>query len=266
MSSALLELINISKDYEGSSGSHHNVLSDINLKLYETSNEGYIVTLIGRVNSGRSTLLKIISGIESQTSGTKKILGEEYNSADGRIIYIPEKPSSLPWLNVRENIEFVLEQKKITIDKTIVEKIINDVELTGYENHLPDDKSPGFRFRISLARALAVNPKIILLDEPFLRMSTETKSEIFSLLKSVCKNYQVAFILATINIIDSFILSKILFLLSRDTGTIFDKMDVELGNSTLHSPLKDEKFLDLLNRVELKLREKNINETITFSV
>ncbi len=266
MSSSLLELINISKDYTGSSGSHKHVLSEINITLKNVVTEGYVASIIGPVNSGKSTLLKIISGIEHQTSGVKRIFGKEYNIADGSIVYIPENPSSLPWLNVRENIEFVLNQKKINIDKTFVKKIINDVELTGYENHLPDDKSLGFRFRISLSRALAVSPKIILLDEPFIRMSTETKSEIFSLLKNICKNYHVVFILATINIIDSIILSKILFLLSKDTGTIFDKMEVELGNSTLHSPFKDEKFLDLLNRVELKLREKNISETITFSV
>lgn len=266
MSSSLLELINISKDYIGSSGSHKQVLSEINITLKNVVTEGYIASIIGPVNSGKSTLLKIISGIEPQTSGIKKLSGDEYNNTDGTIVYIPENPSSLPWLNVKENIEFILKHKRLNKDDEHIKKILRDVELTGYENHFPNDTSYGFRFRIALARALIIQPKIILLDEPFIRMSSGTKTEIFALLKSICKNYQIVIILATINIVESLILSKILFLLSKDMGTIFDKIDIEMGISTFRSPFKDKMFIDLLNRVELKLREKNISETITFSV
>jgi ABC-type nitrate/sulfonate/bicarbonate transport system ATPase subunit len=117
-----------------------------------------------------------------------------------------------------------------------------------------------------LARALSVNPQIILLDDPFRQMNPETKEEIYSLLKNICNNYQTVFILATTNLIEAIILSKWLFLMTNDTGTIFDKIACELGNSTLYSPLKDQKFLELLNRVEFKLRERNINDMIAHSV
>jgi ABC-type nitrate/sulfonate/bicarbonate transport system ATPase subunit len=169
-------------------------------------------------------------------------------------------------MNVEQNIKFALSNSEKSSGKTEIKKIINDVELTGYEEHFSDSKSLGFRFRTALARAVSINPKIILLDDPFKRMNSETKEEIFSLLQNICKNYHVVFILATTNLIEAIILSKMLFLLSSDTGTIFDKLEIELGNSTLHSPLKDEKFLELLNRVELKLRERNITDMITHSV
>ena len=266
MSSSLLELKNISKTFNEKSGAAHSVLNDVNLEIDSPGEKGFIVSIISAVDAGKSTLLKIISGLENQSSGSKYLTGSEYNQADGSIVYIPENPSSFPWMSVKENILFAIKGKDKSVDENVINKIINDVELTGYEEHFPDDKSSGFRFRISLARALVINPKIVLLDDPFKIMSNETKGEIYSLLLHICNNYRTVFILATTNVIESLILSKTLFLMNKHTGTIFDKMESELGNSTISTPLKDQKFIELLNRVELKLREQNITDTITHSV
>lgn len=266
MSSLLLELKNISKTFNEESGAAHSVLNDVNIQIELPGEKGFIVSIISSIGAGKSTLLKIISGIENQSSGSKFLIGNEYHKSDGSIVYIPENPSSFPWMSVRENVLFGLRNRGNSFDEKEVKKIINDVELTGYEDHYPDDKSLGFRFRMSLARALAIQPKIILLDDPFKRMSSDTKGEIYSLLLHIRNNYRTVFILATTNLIEAIVLSKMLFLMDKDIGTIFDKIEHELGNSTFYSPLKDQKFIELLNRVELKLRKKNITDTITHSV
>ncbi|QQS34550.1 MAG: ABC transporter ATP-binding protein [Ignavibacteriales bacterium] len=266
MSEYLLELQNISKSLTDERGVLIHLLENIPLNIEKQDNDGAIYSIIAPRCSGKTTLLKIISGVENQTSGIKKFDGKEYTSADGSIIYISQNSLSFPWLNVKDNICFPVLEKNKSVNENHISKIINDVGLAGYNNHFPDEKSFGFRFRIALARALTTNPKIILLDDTFNSMKYETKTEIYSLLKIICKNYHTVFILTTSDPIEALILSKTVFLMSKFKGTIFDKIEIELGNSAYISPLNDKSFIDLLNRVELKLRKQNSDDFTTISL
>lgn len=266
MTPFLLELINISKKNTTGSDGSYSVLCDINMQIEAVESTGFVTSLIAPSEVGRTTLLRIISGIENQSGGYRKLNGNEYHQPNGSIAYIPENPCSYPWLSVKQNVLFALKCKRLQSDENEIMRVLKAVELTGYEDHFPDAKSIGFRFRIALARALSVNPKIIVLNDPFSKMSIETKLELYSVIKNICNIYRVVFLLATSNLIESIMLSKILFLMSGDSGTIFDKIKSELGNSTILSPFKDEAFLELLNRVELKLREQNFSDTLKYSV
>jgi ABC-type nitrate/sulfonate/bicarbonate transport system ATPase subunit len=122
--------------------------------------------------------------------------------------------------------------------------------LTGYENHHPHNESLGFRFRISLARALAVNPEFILLDDPFKRMSSITKDEIYELLRSIEEKFKVSFILATTNIAEAVYLSNKIFLMKKNPGKIIEEIKLDAETLRKKGLNSHERFISLRNEIE----------------
>ncbi len=191
-----------------------------------------------------SALLKIVGNVEDNFEGTVTF------KENSRTIYIPQKSSSFPWINVEENIKYVAENSEYNVDVygVQIQNLIDDVGLTGYEKHFPDNKSLGFRFRISLARVLALKPSIILIDNSFDKMDEESKFELYELLKKVSSKYNVSFLLTTSDLNEAIYLSENLYLMKAGNSELIDKIN-----------LKEEweKFVDENrgNR-QIKLKEK----------
>ena len=240
-----LKLENISKYYSKPAGAKQNVLEDINLSIETSEKGGGFVSILASFESGKTTLLKIISAIVKSDSGRVLLQNEVYDKATGKIVFIPEKPSSFPWLNVEQNIIFATD---INADK--LKELINTVGLTGYENHHPHNESLGFRFRISLARALAVNPVFILLDDSFRRMDSETKDEIYELLRTVRLKFNVNFILATTNVSEAIYLSDKIFLMKKNPGKIIEEIKLDADTLKSKGLNRQDRFVSLRNEIE----------------
>jgi NitT/TauT family transport system ATP-binding protein len=240
-----LELQKISKFFTGPSGAKINVLEDISFSIENPDNKGSFISILASFASGKTTLLKIIAAIEKPDKGKVLLMNEPYIKPEGRIAYIPEKPCSFPWLNVEDNINFVSKNKAEKL-----KELVEDAGLTGYENHHPHNESLGFRFRISLARALVVNPDFILLDDPFKRMNSVTKDEIYELLRTIQEKYKITFILATTNIAEAVYLSNKIFLMKKNPGKIIE--EIKLDAETLRKKGLDsnERFISLRNEIE----------------
>lgn len=240
-----LKLESISKYYLKHAGAKQKVLDDINLSVEASENEGSFVSILASFESGKTTLLKIISAIEKPDNGKVLLQDEVYYNATGKIVFIPEKPSSFPWLNVEQNINFAT---NISTDK--LKELIGAVDLTGYENHHPHNASLGFRFRISLARALAVGPTFILLDDIFRRMDSETKDEIYELLRTVRLKFNINFILATTNISEAIYLSDKLYLMKKNPGRIIEEIKLDADTLKSKGLNRQERFVSLRNEIE----------------
>ncbi len=258
---SILKLENISKHYLKAAGAKANVLENINISV-ESSEK--FVSVLAPFSSGKTTLLKIISAIESPDAGKVFLQNDIYNKPKGKIIFIPEKPSSFPWLSVKENVRFGQSSNSSSglsaRDSEIFHKeLIDIVGLSGYEDHFPHNESLGFRFRISLARALAAAPEIILLDDPFKRMNSETKDEIYELVRQVLDKYKITFILATTNISEAVYLSNKIYLMKKNPGQIFE--EIRLDAETLKSKglNRHERFLSLRNEIEKSFRSAGEN-------
>jgi len=207
-----LDIKNIVKSYKGEAGSKLLVLDKVS---FSTSKDDYITTILAPNGSGKTTLLKIISGLDYDYEGNILLSG---NKIVNKFPFIPEKPSSFYWLNVEENIKTVFMMLEES-DKTIrykLQELIDLTGLTGYEKHFPDNKSYGFRFRISLARAIAVSSELILLDDPFKLMDGETKEELFQLIERISKEKEIRFLIASSNIPDAFRLSERILLITNN--------------------------------------------------
>jgi ABC-type nitrate/sulfonate/bicarbonate transport system ATPase subunit len=210
----MIEVKNICKEIFSTSG----------LKRYELKNisfpiePGKITSVIGAAGSGKSTLLKIICSLELPTSGEIK---KELND---KIVYLPSKPSSFPWLTVYDNVSFGIKNKA----DSEIKRLIRLVGLDGYEKFYPNNKSFGFRFRVSVARSLAHKPALILLDDLFRLMDSITKEEIYSLLQEINQKEKTTFLLATSSISEALILSDYVYLLNSDR--VENVLDQRLDN------------------------------------
>jgi len=141
--------------------------------------DGEFVCLLGPSGCGKTTILRIIAGLETLTSGSIKLDGREVvNTGPDRGMVFQEF-ALFPWRNVRKNVEFGLEIKKVApIErKEIGQKYIDLVGLKGFEDFLPKKLSGGMKQRVGIARALANDPEILLMDEPFGALDAQTRNQ-----------------------------------------------------------------------------------------
>jgi ABC-type nitrate/sulfonate/bicarbonate transport system ATPase subunit len=194
MSQKIIKIDSISKKYSDSTGYVVQLFENISFEIEK------VTTILAPTGTGKSSLLKIIAGIDE---------GEK--SVTTKNIFIPQKPSSFPWLNVKENITF---NNKIAAKE--LKDIIKLVGLEGYDDHFPNNNSIGFRFRISLARAIANNPDLLLIDESLTKLTPKRKLELYALLRKVALEKGIPILYATSSITEAIRLSDKIVLMSQN--------------------------------------------------
>ena len=240
----------ISKKYTDQVGYSINLLKDISFN----SSSSNFITFLAPAGAGKSSLLKILAGLDKPTTGNieTKLL---------KRAFIPSSPSSFPWLSVYDNISF---NSKLGNEEVL--EIINKVGLTGYENHLPNNKSEGFRFRISLGRALSNNPDMIIIDEPFNNLNTATRSEIYSMLRKIFVNFAIPFILGTTNITEAILLSDEIYLMKKNPGEIIDKLTIDLPKDRTHDLIDSNEFVSVRTKIESIFKVRADRQLYNFSI
>jgi ABC-type nitrate/sulfonate/bicarbonate transport system ATPase subunit len=216
----ILELKNITKYFNIPDGSKQVVLENLSFFMSDAHN---ITSILAPIGGGKSTLLKMISGLDNDYKGEILSNGTKKNNI---LPYIPEKPASFPWLDVESNIRliFTISGKKGILSNNKLQELIELTGLTSYEKHYPYNKSYGFRFRITLARAMALCPPIILLDDSFKLMDSETKVEIFELIKQIASLKNIKFLFASSNITEVVMLSDKILLLKGKPCHLFGEI------------------------------------------
>ncbi len=140
------------------------VLNEISLEFQE----GEMVCILGPSGCGKSTLLRIIAGFDRPTSGSVFIGGKEVSGPRADSIFVFQHSGLLPWMTVAENVGLGLRHLRDPIDRAAkISEYIEMVELEGFESYYPHQLSGGMQRRAELARALAVNPNLLIMDEPF---------------------------------------------------------------------------------------------------
>lgn len=191
-----LQINNLEFSYEKNT----DLIKDFNLQV----KKGEIIALVGRSGSGKSTILRLISGLEVPDKGEIKLNGEIL--VDKNEFLVPEKRkigmlfqnyALFPHLTVYQNISFGIENLKRDLKDKKVKKLLELIDLKGYEKRYPHQLSGGEKQRIALARTLAINPKLLLLDEPFSNLDTELKEGIRSQLKNIIEEVNITTILVS---------------------------------------------------------------------
>ena len=247
----LIKLKNISKDYTDEFGYKVNLFKDISVEIPNNKT----TLILAPSGSGKSSLLKILCGLEKVSAG------EIENEGNNFIAYIPSEPSSFPWLNVRNNITFGVDNP----DSVKADEIAKKVGLEGYETHFPHNKSLGFRFRIALARSLYRNPSFIVIDEPFNKMDELTKSELYDLILQINKSDNTSFVFATTNISEALYLADKIFLMKKNPGEIFETVDVQFQTRNMDLFLNSD-FVQLRNKLEHSFKTIDSQKLFNISI
>ena len=205
------------------------VLDDVNFKL----KEGEIVALLGKSGSGKSTLLRIIAGLVSPTSGNVTYRGQPVMEPVRGIAMVFQSFALMPWLTVLENVELGLEAQGVGREERRHRAIeaIDIIGLDGFESAYPKELSGGMRQRVGFARALVINPDVLLMDEPFSALDVLTaenlKSDLLRLWKDKKTNTN-GILLVTHNIEEAVMLADRIVILGSDPGHIRADLQVDM--------------------------------------
>ncbi|MBI3124368.1 MAG: ATP-binding cassette domain-containing protein [Ignavibacteriales bacterium] len=240
---------NINKTFTYKNGLNVKLLDDISFEV----REGEVTSLLASAGSGKSTLLKIMSGLELADSG---------NRNETKACFIPSQPSSFPWMNVTENILFANDK----LDEQAQKKLVHLVGLEGYENHYTNSKSLGFRFRIAIARALAVNPQIILLDEPFAAMNQKTKLEMLQLIVDLNKETKTTILLATSNLSEALLVSQTILFMKKGSIGNLPSEKVEYSTTNISDRMNSSSYSEYLTNSEKLAKSFATHQSFTISL
>lgn len=188
------------------------VFKNLNLDLKE---EG-ITVILGKSGCGKTTLLRLIAGLEKLDSGEIKL------DVQGKLGMVFQEPRLMPWLTVWNNIIFGLHKGKYS--ENFIQGLIDMVGINGFETAFPDQLSGGMMQRVAIARVLAYNPSIILMDEPFASLDYFTRESMQKELINVYEQSKKAIVLVTHNIDESLIIGQNIIVLKE--GNIKKKYDL----------------------------------------
>jgi len=189
-------------------GELHYIIQDVNL----TIKGGEFFVLLGPSGCGKSTLLNMIAGFVAKTSGQLQVGSVEINKPgqDRAVVFQQADSSLFPWLNVRENVEFGMKMKKISKPERvkISDQYIKLVGLTGHENKFPRELSGGMKQRVQLARVLANDSAILLMDEPFGALDAMTRRTMQKELSAIWRQTNKTIIFVTHDIQEALLLGQ----------------------------------------------------------
>lgn len=189
---------------------------------------GEFVCIVGPSGCGKSTLLNIIGGFLQSTSGEALVEGEPVTGPDPRRIFVFQENGVFPWLTVRENIGFGVRGKSETESAKTVAHYTDMVGLSGFENSYPRELSGGMRQRVEIARALAANPDIIYMDEPFGALDFITRLKMRADLVRIWQREKKTILFVTHDIEEAVQLADRVFVMSKRPATISEVVEIDL--------------------------------------
>ena len=220
-----MELLNVTKVYPSQSAETH-ALKDITFNIHE----GEFLCIVGPTGCGKSTLLKIIAGLDQPTSGLIKFQGEAVTEPHPKISMVFQSFALFPWRTVLQNIEFGLEVQRVPKKerKEIAMEFVEMVNLKGYENCYPKHLSGGMKQRVGIARALATDPEIILMDEAFSAIDEFTAQTLRREVTEIWAETKKTFVLVTHNLEEAIELADRILVLTSVPGRVKSLVSVTL--------------------------------------
>jgi ABC-type nitrate/sulfonate/bicarbonate transport system, ATPase component len=219
-----LRLEHLSREFVTTTGERIVALQDISLEVRDEE----FVCLLGPSGCGKTTLLRIIGGLDYATGGKALLNGIPIRGPDPRTAMIFQEYSLYPWRNVRENIMLGLEIRGVPRGKRdeTTRQYLEMVGLEGFERTYPYELSGGMRQRVAVARALAVEPEILLMDEPFGALDAQTRNRMQIELLRIWEMTKKTVIFVTHSVDEAVFLADRIVVLTRRPGRIKEIVDV----------------------------------------
>ena len=227
-------------------------LANINLVV----EEGEFVSFIGPSGCGKTTLLRVIADLETATQGTLTVNG--MSAGDARLArsygYVFQAPALYPWRNVERNVALPLEVMGLDDRQGRTQRNIDLVNLTGFEKKFPWQLSGGMQQRVSIARALAFDPKLLLMDEPFGALDEIVRDKLNQQLLDLWNRTNKTVVFVTHSIPEAVFLSTKIVVMSPRPGRIIDVIDTQFPRSRTLDIRETPEFLKVAHRVREGLK------------
>ena len=216
----------LTKEFTGTRGEHILALSDISLDIEPKE----FICLLGPSGCGKTTLLRIIGGLDQATSGCIAINSHKVSGPDNKMAMIFQEYSLFPWRTIRDNIAFGLEIRDVPKAERAeaVDTYLSLVGLTEFADSYPYELSGGMRQRVAVARALAINPGILLMDEPFGALDAQTRNRMQRELLDIWEKTKKTIIFVTHSVDEAVFLADRVVVLTPRPGRIREIIPIDL--------------------------------------
>jgi NitT/TauT family transport system ATP-binding protein len=223
----VIQVDDVSKLFRTPSEGTIGALQDVSL----TIPYGEFITVVGPSGCGKSTLLKLIAGFSLPSSGRILYQGEEVRGLNTKVGYVPQESKLFPWLTVEENVGFGLDSKRYPREKHDhqVRHFINLAGLAGFEKYYPAQLSGGMSKRASIIRALAYEPPVILMDEPFGPLDAQTRMVLQDELLKIWEQKRQTIVFVTHDLVEAVALADRVVVMTHRPGKIKDVINVPMS-------------------------------------
>jgi NitT/TauT family transport system ATP-binding protein len=241
-----LRIEGATKVYESKTGAVH-ALEDVSLEV----REGELVCILGPSGCGKTTLLWAMSGLHGLTRGRILMDGSPVEGPRPQEIGMMFQDANLlPWRSLRQNIEFPFEIKKRPVDRPRVETLLRETGLAGFERSFPRELSGGMQQRASIVRALAQDPGVLLMDEPFGALDAFTRDEMNLLLMRLWSESGQTIVFVTHNVTEAIFLADRVVVMTPRPGRLARVYDIDLPRPRQVEMTFEPGFIELIQEIK----------------
>lgn len=253
-----LEVRSVSKTFNRRDGDLK-VLQDVCLSIQP----GEFVSIIGASGCGKTTLLRMLHGLVAPTSGSVLMDGATVERPDRRRGFVLQQASLLPWRTVLANVTFGMELDGVPRQEaaTAARELIELVGLTGFESHYPSEISGGMQQRVNLARALAIKPDILFMDEPFAAVDAQTREVLQAELLRIWDYDRKTVVFVTHQLDEAVYLSDRVIVLGAHPGRVREELTIDLPRPRTLDVKRSHEFADYVERVWKLIEQEVISDT-----
>lgn len=249
MNAPEIQINNVSMVYKDNNGNDVTALQNVSLDIQK----GEFISLLGPSGCGKTTLLRIVADLLNPTSGSVTVCGQTPKEIRLQQKYgiVFQSPVLFDWRTVRNNIKLPLEIMNVpkAEQNSRIDKMLEMVGLSEFGSHYPKQLSGGMQQRVGIARALVIQPEILLMDEPFSALDEFTKEKLHDDLLRIWRKTNKTVIFVTHNIQEAAYLSDRVCVLSPHPGRLSSVIDVDLPRPRTHEIRQSEEFFMLVKKI-----------------
>ncbi len=226
-----------------------------------TISPGEFICVIGPSGCGKSTLLNMVAGLDGPSKGQVFFNGKEVTSVNTEVGYMPQESKLFPWLTAERNVEFPLRVRNIPTEerKKLVQEYLAKVGLKGFESAFPHQLSGGMQKRTSLARTLVYRPSLLLMDEPFSALDSQTKMVMHDELLRLWEAERCTTLFVTHDLVEAIALADRVVVMTRRPSRIAEIIEIPLPRPRDVYAIYEEPGFDATYERLLKLVKKEMS-------
>ena len=253
-----LSMSGISKTY-GIGSSAVAALDNISIDIEESD----FVSVVGPSGCGKTTLLWIIAGLQGATQGNLFLDDQALDGPNPHIGMMFQEANLLPWKNIRQNVELPFEIRKQSIPQERIAMLLERVGLSEFSESMPRELSGGMQQRAAIVRALAPDPDVLLMDEPFGALDAFTRDEMNMLIEEIWMETGKTVVLITHSIEEAVFLSNKVHVLSARPGRLERTVDVPFERKRTFDLIRTQPFFEMVNEIKAVIRDERDGSTST---